>query len=658
MQKEIGMKRHHEKLSIPLMITALCLGSLLITALWIIVDNGSQLRSQCQGFDRAIITQANTPVGSNIVYSAESKRTLMVTPGIFSTFIKENPFPQKKWDTCAVVGNSGILTNSSCGEMIDSAQFVIRCNLPSLGKGYEKHVGTKTDIVTANPTILVRKYGSLNGPRRPFVESLHIYGKSQLLLPAFAFGFCTALCLKAAYSISDIESPIRPTYFNPDYLRRLSNFWRSRGLHRGLPSTGLVMVNIALEHCANVHVYGFWPFSTHPFELNAVKNHYFDDKTGQWGMHSMPAEFNLLLQLHSQGVLRLHLGNCRPEIGMKRHPEKLSIPLTVLCLGSLLITAFWIIIQGVCGQEERGRVCLQKEIGMKRHHEKLSIPLTVLCLGSLLITALWIIVDNGHLVPSGPPSPKKIPPWPSDLCKGCREIIEKVRERYSKTWKKQEDNYRNFSSQLRSQCQGFDRAIITQANTPVGSNIRYSAESKRTLMVTPGIFSTFIKENPFPEKKFDTCAVVGNSGILTNSSCGEMIDSAQFVLRIKKTIKFPIIISDSSVQPTFFGKRYEKHVGTKTDIVTANPTILVRKYGSLNGPRRPFVESLHIYGKSQLLLPAFAFGFCTPLCLKAAYSISDIESPIRPTYFNPDYLRRLSNFWRSRGLHRGLPAPA
>ncbi|KAF3832313.1 hypothetical protein F7725_025978, partial [Dissostichus mawsoni] len=53
-------------------------------------------------------------------------------------------------------------------------------------------------------------------------------------------------------------------------------------------------------------------------------------------------------------------------------------------------------IQGVCGQEVRGRVCLQKEIGMKRHHEKLSISLmiTVLCLGSLLTTALWIIVDN------------------------------------------------------------------------------------------------------------------------------------------------------------------------------------------------------------------------------------------------------------------------
>ncbi|XP_063759758.1 alpha-2,8-sialyltransferase 8F-like isoform X2 [Eleginops maclovinus] len=356
------MKRYPEKSFISLTINLLCLGILLITAVWIIVDNShilpsgppspkkippwpsdfcrgcraliekvrrhisktwkkqednyknlsSQLRSQCQGFDRAILTQNNTPVGSTIVYVMEKKRTLKVSPEIFSTFLKEHPFPKKKWDTCAVVGNSGILTNSSCGRMIDSAQFVIRCNLPSLGKGYEKHVGTKTDIVTANPTIFIQKYGSLNGPRRPFVESLNSYGKSLLLLPAFSFGFCTPLCLRAVHSIRDFESPIRPTYMNPDYLRSLALFWRSRGLHGTGLSSGFLMLSLALENCANIDLYGFWPFSNHPFELHAVNNHYFDDLKGKWGPHSMPAEFDLLLQLHSQGVLRLHLGKCRP----------------------------------------------------------------------------------------------------------------------------------------------------------------------------------------------------------------------------------------------------------------------------------------------------------------------------------------------------------
>ncbi|KAI4822455.1 hypothetical protein KUCAC02_008006 [Chaenocephalus aceratus] len=99
-------------------------------------------------------------------------------------------------------------------------------------------------------------------------------------------------------------------FFNPDYFQSLALFWRSRGLRRGLLSTGLVMVNIALEQCANVHLYGFWPFSNHPFELNAVNNHYYDDLKAAWTVHFMPAEFDLLLRLHSQGVLRLHLGNC------------------------------------------------------------------------------------------------------------------------------------------------------------------------------------------------------------------------------------------------------------------------------------------------------------------------------------------------------------
>ncbi|XP_074512406.1 alpha-2,8-sialyltransferase 8E-like [Sebastes fasciatus] len=271
----------------------------------------SQLSSECHGSDKAIITQANTPVGSKIVYDGENKRTLQVNPEIFSTFVKEHPFPNKTWDTCAVVGNGGILTNSSCGKMIDSAQFVIRCNLPPLENGYEKHVGIKTDLVTANPTILVNKFGSLMGRRRPFVESLRRYGNSLLLLPAFSYGFSTPVCLRAVYATEDFESPARPVFFNPDYLQNLTLFWRSHGLKGARLSTGIMMVSLALEHCANVHLYGFWPFSNHPKGLYTLANHYYDDIKAT-GFHTMPAEFDLLLQLHTEGVLRLHLGDCRP----------------------------------------------------------------------------------------------------------------------------------------------------------------------------------------------------------------------------------------------------------------------------------------------------------------------------------------------------------
>uniref|UniRef100_A0AAV2KEC9 ST8 alpha-N-acetyl-neuraminide alpha-2,8-sialyltransferase 6 n=1 Tax=Knipowitschia caucasica TaxID=637954 RepID=A0AAV2KEC9_KNICA len=272
----------------------------------------NQLSSRCNGFHKAIVTQTNTPVGTKLIYDGEKKKSLQVNQDIFNTFLKGNPFSNKSLDTCAVVGNGGILVNSSCGEAIDSAQFVIRCNLPPI-ENYRTHVGNKTDIVTANPSIFMEKYGALMGRRRPFVESLTVFGKAMLLIPAFSYGHNTPLSMRAFYSIEDFGSPIRPIFFNPEYLQKLSAFWRSQGLRAVRLSTGLIMASLALEVCDNVHLYGFWPFGNHPHGLAPLTNHYYDDRQTKKKFHAMPAEFELLLKLHSQGVLKLHLGQCSPQ---------------------------------------------------------------------------------------------------------------------------------------------------------------------------------------------------------------------------------------------------------------------------------------------------------------------------------------------------------
>ncbi|XP_051797454.1 alpha-2,8-sialyltransferase 8F-like [Acanthochromis polyacanthus] len=268
----------------------------------------SKLSSECLGLDKALITQNNKPVGSEIVYDGE-KKTLQVTPELFNIFLKDQPFSSKTLDTCAVVGNGGILINSSCGERIDSAQFVIRCNLPPLANGYEKHVGIKTDLVTANPSIFNDRYGALNGHRHPFVESLRSYENSLLLIHAFSFSAYTAVSLRAFNTIKDFESPIRPVFSNPEYLKSLILFWRSQGLRESRLSTGLITTSLALQLCNNIDLYGFWPFSNHPQDLHPLTNHYYDDiKPNKF--HAMPAEFDLLMRLHSQGILRLHLEDC------------------------------------------------------------------------------------------------------------------------------------------------------------------------------------------------------------------------------------------------------------------------------------------------------------------------------------------------------------
>ncbi|CAB1341658.1 unnamed protein product [Coregonus sp. 'balchen'] len=270
----------------------------------------SLLRDKCHGLTKAMVTQANTPLGSKVVYDGEKRKPLQVTPELFSTFAKENPFVNTTWDTCSVVGNGGILANSSCGEKIDSAQFVIRCNLPPLENGYKRDVGNKTDLVTANPSILMEKYGGLQGRRRPFVESLRSYGDSLMLLPAFSYGHNTPVSLRALYTIQDFGSPSRPVFLNPEYLQSLAVFWRGQGLQTVRLSTGLIVASLALELCANVHLYGFWPFNQHPNRNQPLTNHYYDNRQSKKTVHSMPAEFDHLLRLHSQGVLRIHLGEC------------------------------------------------------------------------------------------------------------------------------------------------------------------------------------------------------------------------------------------------------------------------------------------------------------------------------------------------------------
>ncbi|KAM9391872.1 alpha-2,8-sialyltransferase 8F-like [Pholidichthys leucotaenia] len=272
----------------------------------------SALTSKCNGFHGAIVTQTNTPAGTKLMYDGDRKRSVVVSPEMFSTFIKEHPFLNKTWDTCAVVGNGGILANSSCGEMIDSADLVMRCNLPPLSDGYEKHVGNKTYLVTANPSILTEKYGALNGRRRPFAESLRRYGNAMILFPAFAFAHTTPISMRAFYTVEDFEMPTRVIFLNPQYIQKLTAFWRVLGLKSGRLSTGLIMASLALEVCSNVHLYGFWPFSKHPHSLQVLSNHYYDQRPANTKVHAMPVEFDLLLSLHSQGVLRLHLGECKP----------------------------------------------------------------------------------------------------------------------------------------------------------------------------------------------------------------------------------------------------------------------------------------------------------------------------------------------------------
>ena len=81
-------------------------------------------------------------------------------------------------------------------------------------------------------------------------------------------------------------------------------------------NAGFYFTNMAIYHCDEVHLYGFWPFP-HMIDksLRNLSYHYFDEMKFDFeikdrDVHVMDMEFSVLVQLHLLGVIKLHIGNC------------------------------------------------------------------------------------------------------------------------------------------------------------------------------------------------------------------------------------------------------------------------------------------------------------------------------------------------------------
>lgn len=261
------------------------------------------LHSCCNATEELVLTRQNTKKGQHINYETE-KKSKLVDASLFNMFPESIPWKAANlYKRCAVVGNGGILKNSSCGSTIDQADFVIRMNLAPLN--FSRDVGVKTNMITANPSQIMNSYPKLTEDPKPLEKKMSDYGNAALLMPAFSFQFCTATSFKVHQALHPKRQVL---FFNPKYLRELHSYWKQKGQKAFRLSTGLIMASIALELCEEVYLYGFWPFY---FDLSQrpLTNHYYDDIKAS-GFHAMPTEFLQLVNLHSMGVIHLHIGQC------------------------------------------------------------------------------------------------------------------------------------------------------------------------------------------------------------------------------------------------------------------------------------------------------------------------------------------------------------
>nr|XP_051706274.1 alpha-N-acetylneuraminide alpha-2,8-sialyltransferase isoform X2 [Oryctolagus cuniculus] len=236
-----------------------------------------QMEDCCDPAHLFAMTKMNSPMGKSMWYDGEFLYSFTIDNSTYSLFPQATPFqlPLKK---CAVVGNGGILKKSGCGRQIDEADFVMR-------------------------------FQNLLWSRKTFVDNMKIYNHSYIYMPAFSMKTGTEPSLRVYYTLSDVGANQTVLFANPNFLRSIGKFWKSRGIHAKRLSTGLFLVSAALGLCEEVVLYGFWPFSVDMHE-QPISHHYYDNVLPFSGFHAMPEEFLQLWYLHKVGALRMQLDPC------------------------------------------------------------------------------------------------------------------------------------------------------------------------------------------------------------------------------------------------------------------------------------------------------------------------------------------------------------
>ncbi|XP_070572499.1 alpha-N-acetylneuraminide alpha-2,8-sialyltransferase-like isoform X3 [Ptychodera flava] len=215
-------------------------------------------------------------------------------------------FVDRTYNTCSVVGSGGILLNSSCGHQIDSADAVIRLNLPTLGP-FSKDVGNKTTFSTFNKSQF-GKYRNLVTPkdRQRFLSDVKGYKDLAILLHSTKFFFPA--------SVRAAKAATGHVYFmHPHPFSDVWKFWKSEN-HNERLSSGFYLATLALSNCNLLNLYGFWPFDLGPKGHKRSYHYYNDMRVSK--AHNFADEFKALTMLHKQGVLKVHVHPCKDDVNL------------------------------------------------------------------------------------------------------------------------------------------------------------------------------------------------------------------------------------------------------------------------------------------------------------------------------------------------------
>ncbi|XP_078598824.1 CMP-N-acetylneuraminate-poly-alpha-2,8-sialyltransferase-like [Branchiostoma floridae x Branchiostoma japonicum] len=258
------------------------------------------------------MTTSDLSVGQHVKYETRPGSYFNVTEDFLKVTPRASPLHGRHFNSCAVVGNSGIVLNSKCGPQIDSMDFVIRCNLPPI-TGYEKDVGSKANFTTMNPSVIpvyYRKWLKSKKDHERLLRRLRQIGDQILYVPAFTNpggGHTNVI----ARFILQYKLQIKTAFPPPGINNVIKSIWQNSQFKLRRPSTGAHMYAVAATMCDRIHMYGFYPFSTDPYGTPLRYHYYEQRKMIKIATHNMPEEFRALQMLHQRGALVLHTEPCQ-----------------------------------------------------------------------------------------------------------------------------------------------------------------------------------------------------------------------------------------------------------------------------------------------------------------------------------------------------------
>ncbi|KAA8550171.1 hypothetical protein F0562_001855 [Nyssa sinensis] len=199
---------------------------------------------------------------------------------------------ERRYSSCAVVGNSGILLKSEYGQLIDSHEVVIRLN-NARTVSFEHDVGSKTSISFVNSNILLlcaRREGCFCHPYGvtvPIVmyvcQGVHFWDytvcssshKAPLLITDPRFDVLCTRIVKY-YSLKRFAEVIKKPLEEWDTAHDGSMFHYSSGMQA---------VVLALGICDKVSIFGFG-------KSTSAKHHYHTNQKAELHLHDYEAEYD------------------------------------------------------------------------------------------------------------------------------------------------------------------------------------------------------------------------------------------------------------------------------------------------------------------------------------------------------------------------------